>query len=136
MTFKARKEFPNNSPLQLTLMETRQWFHCTGTSTWPRRSWEVKGLHDHCHSSSWQQCSEAHYLTEFAQGSKFGRELLVYNWNEINFYFQLIRCSRISETSWSLRKAKKSLRKFINLLSFPIRSFRHTFATPKTTCMN
>lgn len=30
MTFKARKEFPNNSPLQLTLIRTRQLFHHTG----------------------------------------------------------------------------------------------------------
>lgn len=40
MTFKARKEFPNNSPLQLTLIKTRQSFHCTRASA---HSYDVAG---------------------------------------------------------------------------------------------
>lgn len=30
-------------------------------------------------------------LLRFAHSSKFERELLAQNWNEVNFYFQLIR---------------------------------------------
>lgn len=42
--------------------------------------------------------------------------VLVQNWNEIDFYFQLITHSGINETFWSLRQERKILRKLINPL--------------------
>lgn len=61
MTFKTTKEFPNNSPIRLTLIKTRPLFHCIEARHKLRRHRPGKGLHEQCH---WSSCWGAQHIRD------------------------------------------------------------------------
>lgn len=125
MTFKARKEFPANSPLQLTLIRIDSFL------TVPWLSVAVASLVTESHGDRRSQSSWPYAETPCpigpSQGSRFGRELLVKNWSEICFYYLLIRYTRANRSFWSL----KWERQVLGSLHFSVNTFTWPFAILK-----
>lgn len=116
---KLEKEFPDNSPLQLTLIRT-QFSHPPWLRVWLWHHWWVKDG-GYRHSSSWL----SHGI---AQGSRSGRDMLAQSSHEICFHFQLIRHSRVNRTFWSLKQGRQVLE---TILTFSGNSFRWHMAIVK-----
>lgn len=119
---KLEKSFPNNSPLQLTLIRTRQLLHCTGYEQMPMVylwSWKTFII-----TQVLGEVQKHIILQGFAQGWKFATELLAQNWNEINFYFQLIRYLKNKLKFLVVKRGEKDSKRLLHKsLKFPWKHF-------------